>query len=209
MSDLDTGPRVFYSHHSCIFLCLCCWLKSRRSSWLKGTKPLSNTWLGSVLPATKPCLWAQTDFQLWISRGERHRFPQWHSHFSIWLITSNVLFAVRIIYLIYDSGSRRRPSTSWSSFWTMTQSPWMCRYVLTLVCPSRISSAPPVQLFIRVNIRDGSSCSVTQTLQCSYHRGGAQLDKSPVTWAWLSHNLYKVIKPHLYSYLFSRAYFKF
>lgn len=92
MSDLDTGPRVFCSHHSCIFLCLCCWLKSRRSSWLKGTKPLSNTWLGSVLPATKPCLWAQTDFQLWISRGERHRFPQWHSHFSIWLITCQMFY---------------------------------------------------------------------------------------------------------------------
>lgn len=38
-------------------LCLClragvCWLNSRRSSWLKGTKPHRNTWLGSVWPAT-------------------------------------------------------------------------------------------------------------------------------------------------------------
>lgn len=94
---------------------------------------------------------------------------------------SNVLFAV---WIIYDSGSRRCPSTSWSSFRTMTQSLWMCRYVLTLVCPSRISSPPPVQLFIRVNIRDGSSCCVTQTLQCSCHHGGAQLDKSPCAPQW-------------------------
>lgn len=101
---------------------------------------------------------------------------------------SNVLFAVRIIY---DSGSRRRPSTSWSSFWTMTQSPWMCRYVLPLVCPSRIISPPPVQLFIRVNIRDGSSCCVTQTLQCSelslinHHR--PELDFHTTFTKWSNH----------------------
>lgn len=44
-----------------------------------------------------------------------------------------------------------------------TESAWMCRYVLILGCPSRISSSPPVQLFLTVNSGDGQQlCSVTQ-----------------------------------------------
>lgn len=124
----------------------------------------------------------------------RHGFPQWHSHFSIWLITSNVLFAVRSIY---DSGSRRHPSTSWSSFWTMTES------VDVPVCPSRISSPPPVQLFIRVKIGDGSSCCV------SVHVIVDELSLINHQWPELDFHTTLVIKPHLYSYMFSGVYFTF
>lgn len=46
MQQYTTTPQCIWLHVGVS------WLNSRRSSWLKGTKPHRNTWLGSVWPAT-------------------------------------------------------------------------------------------------------------------------------------------------------------
>lgn len=52
-SDLSVRQQTAVATPLCLCLCAgACWLNSRRSSWLKGTKPHRNTWLGSVWPAT-------------------------------------------------------------------------------------------------------------------------------------------------------------
>lgn len=47
-----TTSEVCSIHHNATVSLTPRWLNSRRSSWLKGTKPHRNTWLGSVWPAT-------------------------------------------------------------------------------------------------------------------------------------------------------------